>query len=204
MLMLLIQPYGRNWSFLWAVPIPKWKILILVAVFFIGVWAALLVILTHFSKTHTWLLPVFAVGLGAPRWCQVSLNSVWKSYLDPERSGTDAMGYVLASAVHSLGWLGRPIPRDFALALARCSRRHSGCGTWHDSASGSLSQHSLGLRCDSPYRRPCHGYTFVLRSPSRKSSVRSASWSLEPLLQTGLGLVVCSRMPRSGTLKLGD
>ena len=27
--------------------------------------------LTHFSKTHTWLLPVFAVGLGAPRWCQV-------------------------------------------------------------------------------------------------------------------------------------
>lgn len=29
-----------------------------------------MVILTHFSKTHTWLLPVFAVGLGAPRWCQ--------------------------------------------------------------------------------------------------------------------------------------
>ena len=28
-------------------------------------------ILTYFSKTHTWLLPVFAVGLGAPRWCQM-------------------------------------------------------------------------------------------------------------------------------------
>ncbi len=28
-------------------------------------------ILTEFSKTHTWLLPVFAVGLGAPRWCQM-------------------------------------------------------------------------------------------------------------------------------------
>jgi hypothetical protein len=65
------QPYGRNWAFLWSVPIPQWQILILVIVFFIGVWAAMLVVLTHFSKTHTWLLPVFAVGLGAPRWCQM-------------------------------------------------------------------------------------------------------------------------------------
>lgn len=31
----------------------------------------MLLILTYFSKTHTWLLPVFAVGLGAPRWCQM-------------------------------------------------------------------------------------------------------------------------------------
>lgn len=67
----LSSPYGRNWSFLWNVPIPKWQILILVIVFFIFVWAALLFILTHFSKTHTWLLPVFAVGLGAPRWAQM-------------------------------------------------------------------------------------------------------------------------------------
>ncbi|KAF8163338.1 modular protein with glycoside hydrolase family 13 and glycosyltransferase family 5 domains [Crassisporium funariophilum] len=67
----LSGPYGRNWSFLWAVPIPKWQILILVVTFFIGVWAAMLFVLTHFSKTHTWLLPVFAVGLGAPRWCQM-------------------------------------------------------------------------------------------------------------------------------------
>lgn len=68
---LSFQPYGRNWSFLWSVPIPQWQILILVAVFFVGVWAAMLAVLTHFSKTHTWLLPVFAVGLGAPRWCQM-------------------------------------------------------------------------------------------------------------------------------------
>lgn len=66
-----LQPYGRNWTFLWSVPIPQWQILILVVVFFVGVWAAMLFVLTHFSKTHTWLLPVFAVGLGAPRWCQV-------------------------------------------------------------------------------------------------------------------------------------
>lgn len=67
------QPYGRNWSFLWSVPIPKWQILLLVIAFFIGVWALFLGVLTWLSKTHTWLLPVFAVGLGAPRWCQVSL-----------------------------------------------------------------------------------------------------------------------------------
>ncbi|KAF9535312.1 modular protein with glycoside hydrolase family 13 and glycosyltransferase family 5 domains [Crepidotus variabilis] len=67
----LSGPYGRNWSFLWAVPIPKYQILILVIIFFVFVWAALLFVLTYFSKTHTWLLPVFAVGLGAPRWCQM-------------------------------------------------------------------------------------------------------------------------------------
>ncbi|KAF8625783.1 hypothetical protein AX15_005173 [Amanita polypyramis BW_CC] len=67
----LSGPYGRNWSFLWNVHIPKWQILLLIITFFIGVWAAMMLILTHFSKTHTWLLPVFAVGLGAPRWCQI-------------------------------------------------------------------------------------------------------------------------------------
>ncbi|KIL69786.1 glycosyltransferase family 5 protein [Amanita muscaria Koide BX008] len=67
----LSGPYGRNWSFLWSVPISKLQILVLVIAFFVGVWAAMLLILTHFSKTHTWLLPVFAVGLGAPRWCQM-------------------------------------------------------------------------------------------------------------------------------------
>ncbi|KAI0322220.1 glycoside hydrolase family 13 and glycosyltransferase family 5 domain-containing protein [Amylostereum chailletii] len=67
----LSGPYGRNWGFLWAVPIPKWQIALLVVAFFIGVWALILWVLTYFSKTHTWLLPVFAVGLGAPRWCQM-------------------------------------------------------------------------------------------------------------------------------------
>ncbi|KAJ7219301.1 modular protein with glycoside hydrolase family 13 and glycosyltransferase family 5 domains, partial [Mycena pura] len=67
----LSGPYGRNWTFLWSVDIPKWQIALLVVAFFIGVWALMMIILTHFSKTHTWLLPVFAVGLGAPRWCQM-------------------------------------------------------------------------------------------------------------------------------------
>jgi len=67
----LSGPYGRNWSFLWSSPIPKWAILLLVIVFFVIIWAVMIIVLTHFAKTHTWLLPVFAVGLGAPRWCQM-------------------------------------------------------------------------------------------------------------------------------------
>lgn len=67
----LSGPYGRNWSFLWSVNIPTWQTLLLVIFFFIGVWALMLVILIRLSMTHTWLLPVFAVGLGAPRWCQI-------------------------------------------------------------------------------------------------------------------------------------
>jgi len=63
--------YGKNWTFLWDNNgLKEWQILILVLIFFIGVWAALLAFLTWLSKTHTWFLAIFAVGIGAPRWCQ--------------------------------------------------------------------------------------------------------------------------------------
>jgi alpha-1,3-glucan synthase len=67
----LSGPYGQNWYFLWNSDIPTWKTLLLVLTFFVGVWSLMLYVLTYFSKVHTWLLPVFAVGLGAPRWCQI-------------------------------------------------------------------------------------------------------------------------------------
>jgi alpha-1,3-glucan synthase len=67
----LSGPYGRNWSFLWSTSIPTWQTLLLIITFFVVVWFLVIGILTYFSKTHTWLLAVFAVGLGAPRWCQV-------------------------------------------------------------------------------------------------------------------------------------
>ncbi|GJE90808.1 apha amylase catalytic domain and glycogen synthase DULL1-like domain-containing protein [Phanerochaete sordida] len=89
----LSGPYGRNWGFLWAVPIPKWQILLLVIAFFIGVWAIMMYILTYFSKTHTWLLPVFAVGLGAPRWCQM----LW---------GTSSLALYIPWAGHAGPYLG--------------------------------------------------------------------------------------------------
>ena len=66
------QSYGKNWSFLWDSTLKDWQVLILVAAFFIGVWAALLTFLTWLSKIHTWFLAIFAVGIGAPRWCQVN------------------------------------------------------------------------------------------------------------------------------------
>lgn len=64
--------YGRNWQFLWqAADVPKWSIVIMIIIFFIGIWGLLLGILIKYSKVHAWLLPVFAVGLGCPRWCQM-------------------------------------------------------------------------------------------------------------------------------------
>ncbi|CDO74608.1 Glycoside Hydrolase Family 13 / Glycosyltransferase Family 5 protein [Trametes cinnabarina] len=78
----LSGPYGRNWSFLWNVPIPKWQIALLVIAFFIVVWGVMMGILTWLSKTHTWLLPVFAVGLGhAGPYLGVSLW-LWLGVLD--------------------------------------------------------------------------------------------------------------------------
>ena len=78
---------------MWAVPIPQWQILLLVIAFFIGVWALMMGILTYLSKTHTWLLPVFAVGLGAPRWCQM----LW---------GTSSLALYIPWAGHAGPYLG--------------------------------------------------------------------------------------------------
>ncbi|KAA1113961.1 Cell wall alpha-1,3-glucan synthase ags1 [Puccinia graminis f. sp. tritici] len=50
---------------------PVWATVILVFIFFVVVWAVVMKALSHASKKHTWFLPIFAVGLGAPRWCQM-------------------------------------------------------------------------------------------------------------------------------------
>lgn len=47
------------------------QIVALTVAFFIVVWAILLLFLGVLSKKHSWILPVFAIGLGAPRWCQM-------------------------------------------------------------------------------------------------------------------------------------
>ncbi|KAJ5982397.1 hypothetical protein N7451_012497 [Penicillium sp. IBT 35674x] len=62
---------GRNWSFLWkSNHTNSWEVLILVLFFFIVVWVAALVIFRLLSKEHSWILPVFGLSLGAPRWAQ--------------------------------------------------------------------------------------------------------------------------------------
>ena len=68
----LSAPYGRNWSFLFSSShAATWQILLLVVIFFVGVWAGLLWLFGMLSKSHSWILPLFAIGLGAPRWAQI-------------------------------------------------------------------------------------------------------------------------------------
>lgn len=68
----LSATYGRNWSYLWSsTHVPAWAILILVLVFFVGVWAIMMTGFYKLSQHHSWLLPIFAIGLGAPRWAQM-------------------------------------------------------------------------------------------------------------------------------------
>jgi alpha-1,3-glucan synthase len=68
----LSTPYGRNWEYLWSSTYaPQWAIGLLVLTFFVILWAAFLFVFGKLSIRHSWILPIFAVGLGAPRWAQM-------------------------------------------------------------------------------------------------------------------------------------
>ncbi|KAK5936986.1 hypothetical protein PMZ80_010735 [Knufia obscura] len=68
----LSPPYNRNWLFLWSSQnAPAWAVALLVILFFGFVWAGMLAVLGYQSKQHSWIIPIFAIGLGAPRWCQM-------------------------------------------------------------------------------------------------------------------------------------
>jgi len=68
----LTTTYGRNWTFLWSSQhAPRWSIACLVIFFFVFVWGTALWILSRLTKRHSWLIPILAVGLGAPAWCQM-------------------------------------------------------------------------------------------------------------------------------------
>lgn len=63
--------YGRSWRYLWSSSyINTGVVFALVVLFFIIIWGVILIILSRLSKTHSWIIPVFALGLGAPRWVQ--------------------------------------------------------------------------------------------------------------------------------------
>ncbi|KAL4864230.1 hypothetical protein BDV12DRAFT_205867 [Aspergillus spectabilis] len=62
---------GRNWSFLWSSHHAKtWHVVVLVVVFFIVLWVALMLLFRFLAKEHSWILPVFGLSVGAPRWAQ--------------------------------------------------------------------------------------------------------------------------------------
>ncbi|KAM7214975.1 alpha-1,3-glucan synthase [Rhypophila decipiens] len=67
----LSAQYGRTWQFLFASQfIPGWGVFLLALGFLLGLWSIVLYGFSHFSDEHTWLLPIFAIGLCAPRWAQ--------------------------------------------------------------------------------------------------------------------------------------
>jgi alpha-1,3-glucan synthase len=68
----LSTPYGRNWAYLWSSrAAPQWAIGLLVLAFFVIIWAIFLFFLAKLSNSHSWVFPIFAIGLGAPRWAQM-------------------------------------------------------------------------------------------------------------------------------------
>ncbi|KAI8924847.1 hypothetical protein BC831DRAFT_427395 [Entophlyctis helioformis] len=86
---------GRNLQFLWSRPLPPLGVLALVLAS-LGVWGSILAALAVRSKVHSWLLPVFAVGLLSPRWAQMS--------------------WATSSTGSSLAWMG-PVGSYLSLSL---------------------------------------------------------------------------------------
>ncbi|KAK3376547.1 hypothetical protein B0T24DRAFT_700204 [Lasiosphaeria ovina] len=107
----LSSVYGRSWRFLWTTShVPAWQILILVVFFFGVVWIALFSQLAHLSREHSWIFPVLAIGLGAPRWAQTfwSVSGVGTSLpwaFGGDSSSSSVIGGALVSRALWL-WLG--------------------------------------------------------------------------------------------------
>lgn len=97
--------YGRNWFFLFSSQhAPTWSIWLLAFIFFIGVWALFLTAFRRPAKRHPWMLPIFAIGLGAPRWCQMLWGtSGYGNYL-PWASASPVVGALASRALWL--WLG--------------------------------------------------------------------------------------------------
>ncbi|KAK3321725.1 hypothetical protein B0H66DRAFT_513919 [Apodospora peruviana] len=94
----LSAQYGRSWQFLFASQyIPGYGAFFLALGFILGLWAVVLYGFSYFSDEHTWLLPIFAIGLCAPRWAQ----EFW---------GTSGIGWYLP-------WAGSPLG---SAILTRC------------------------------------------------------------------------------------
>lgn len=101
----LSAPYGRNWQYLWSSSlVPSWSIGLLVLVFFGFVWIALFSIFQRLSVEHSWILPIFAIGLGAPRWAQMLWGTSGMGLYVPWAAGSPAVGALLGRSLWL--WLG--------------------------------------------------------------------------------------------------
>lgn len=101
----LSAPYGRSWEYLWSSKVaPHWAIGLLVLAFFIGVWAGFLAVFSQLSKKHSWILPIFAIGLGAPRWAQMLWGTSGIGLWVPWMPGGHVAGALAGRALWL--WLG--------------------------------------------------------------------------------------------------
>ena len=96
--------YGRNWLYLFSSRhAATWQIIILIVIFFGFVWAGFFWLFGSLSKDHSWIIPIFAIGLGTPRWAQM----LWSC--TPLGQYVPWMGSGLGSALFSRSlwlWLG--------------------------------------------------------------------------------------------------
>jgi alpha-1,3-glucan synthase len=100
----LSAPYGRNWRYLWSSNLlPTWSVVVLVVVFFLAVWIGVFAIFQRLSIEHSWILPIFAIGLGAPRWAQMLWGTSGMAFFIPW-AGTPEIGALLGRALWL--WLG--------------------------------------------------------------------------------------------------
>ena len=101
----LSTPYNRNWRYLWSSQhTPFYSIAILVLVFFVGVWGLLLFVLARLSTSHSWIIPIFAISLGAPRWCQMLWSTSNIGMYTPWVWHSDIAGALLGRCLWL--WLG--------------------------------------------------------------------------------------------------
>jgi alpha-1,3-glucan synthase len=93
--------YGRTWRFLWLQPISPWIIFCLVFFFFVIVWGLLLYLFQRWSKIHSWIMCIFAVGLVSPKWAQVFWST---SFVGRSLSWASSSGSILSLGLFC--WLG--------------------------------------------------------------------------------------------------
>lgn len=101
----LSTQYGRSWSFLFSSQHTSWwQIYCLVVFFFVGIWTCFMWCFSLLTHSHSWILPIFAIGLGAPRFLQLW----WGTSNMGQHLGFAPFGY-LGSAIFSRSlwlWLG--------------------------------------------------------------------------------------------------
>ena len=96
--------YTRNWTFLWSSSsAPRYSVALLVLFFFGIVWFGVMAALINISKRHAWIVPIFAISLGAPRWCQMlwSLSGIGSNI---PWAATPALGALFSRSIWL--WLG--------------------------------------------------------------------------------------------------